>query len=60
MKQVRLTGEQIEQLAHSWKNLTRGSEEQKLIEGLFLITETPLPFLQPALANKNEPGDYLT
>ena len=59
MKKVRLTSEQIEQLTHSWKNLISGSEEQKLIEDLFLITETPQPFMQPALANKVKPGDYL-
>ena len=59
MKKVCLTSEQIEQLSHSWKNLINGSEEQKLIEDLFLITETPLPFMQPALAKKISPGDYL-
>jgi len=38
-----LTNEQIQQLLHSWKVAMRGSEEQKLIEDLFIITDTPLP-----------------
>ena len=38
-----LTNEQIQQLLHSWKIAISGSEEQKLIEDLFIITDTPLP-----------------
>ncbi len=38
-----LSSEQIRQLVNSWKNSIAGSEEQKLIEDLFLITETPMP-----------------
>lgn len=38
-----LTNEQIKQLVNSWENAPAGSQEQKLIEDLFLITETPMP-----------------
>ncbi len=38
-----LNTEQIRQLVNSWNNAQAGSEEQKLIEDLFLITETPMP-----------------
>ena len=38
-----LSKEQIKELLNSWKNAPAGSKEQKLIEGLFLITETPMP-----------------
>ena len=38
-----MTNEQIQQLLHSWKIAIRGSEEQKLIEDIFIITDTPLP-----------------
>ena len=38
-----LNEQQIRELVESWKNAPEGSEEQKLIEGLFLITETPMP-----------------
>lgn len=43
MGKAKLTEEQIRQLMESWMNAGRGSLEQKLIEDLFLITETPLP-----------------
>ncbi len=38
-----LSKEQISQLVNSWHNAPAGSQEQKLIEDLFLITETPMP-----------------
>ena len=38
-----LSKEQIRQLLISWANAPVGSQEQKLIEDLFLITETPMP-----------------
>ena len=38
-----LNAEQIRQLLNSWENAPAGSQEQKLIEDLFLITETPMP-----------------
>ncbi|MBT4484281.1 MAG: hypothetical protein HOC71_11475 [Candidatus Latescibacteria bacterium] len=38
-----LNTDQISQLVNSWNNAQAGSEEQKLIEDLFLITETPMP-----------------
>jgi hypothetical protein len=43
MHYVLLTNEQIQQLLFSWKIAMSGSEEQKLIEDLFIITDTPLP-----------------
>jgi len=43
MYQVLMTNEQIQQLLHSWKIAISGSEEQKLIEDIFIITDTPLP-----------------
>ena len=44
MYKALLTSEQIQQLINSWKDSITGSEEQKLIEDLFLITGTPMPF----------------
>ena len=38
-----LSKKQIRQLVNSWNNALAGSQEQKLIEDLFLITETPMP-----------------
>ena len=38
-----LTKEQIRQLLNSWHNASAGSQEQKLIEDLFLITDTVMP-----------------
>jgi hypothetical protein len=43
MGNASLTREQIRQLVNSWLNAPAGSQEQKLIEGLFLITGTPMP-----------------
>lgn len=43
MNDVLLSQEQIQQLLNSWKNAISGSEEQKLIEDLFIMTDTPLP-----------------
>jgi hypothetical protein len=44
MGKARLTKEQIQVLINSWKNCISGSLERKLIEDLFIITETPAPF----------------
>jgi len=48
MNRALLTSEQIQQLLNSWKDSISGSEEQKLIEDLFLITGTPMPFKSDA------------
>jgi len=39
-----LASEEIRQLIKSWENSTTGSEEQTLIEDLFLITGNQMPF----------------
>ena len=52
MNDVLLTQEQIQQLSNSWKNAISGSEEQKLIEDLFIITDTPLPSGTAALVGE--------
>lgn len=39
----KLSAEQIEQLVDAWRKNEDGSLEKKLIEDLFLITETRLP-----------------
>jgi|GEM_PF-4288095 hypothetical protein len=44
MNKALLTSDQVRQLINSWKDSISGSEEQKLIEDLFLITGTPMPF----------------
>jgi len=51
MKTVKLTKEQIMQLVESWQNAGRGSLEQRLIEDLFLITDTPCPLSAGSLNN---------
>ncbi len=43
MNKALLTSDQVRQLINSWKDSISGSEEQKLIEDLFLITGTPMP-----------------
>ncbi|MEA1996307.1 MAG: hypothetical protein U9N45_01645 [Gemmatimonadota bacterium] len=43
MKSVCMSNEQVKQLVNSWEKSPNGSMEKKLIEGLFLITETPWP-----------------
>ena len=43
MMNRKLSAEQIEQLVDAWRKNENGSLEQKLIEDLFLITETCLP-----------------
>lgn len=48
MNKALLTSEQIQHLLNSWKDSISGSEEQKLIEDLFLITGTPMPFKSDA------------
>jgi len=56
MNKALLTGEQIQQLINSWQNSISGSEEQKLIEDLFLITGTPMPFEHGISEQKAEVG----
>ena len=43
MNRVELSKEQVHQLLDSWENASSDSIEKKLIEGLFLITETITP-----------------
>ena len=43
MRKVRLSDEQIRQLVENWSLAVKGSLEQRLIEDLFLITDTPSP-----------------
>ena len=59
MKKVRMTKEQIQQLINSWKSCVTGSLEQKLIEDLFLITETPSPFKLNSPRKNIKAGDLL-
>ena len=51
MGKVELTEEQVIQLLESWQSARKGSLEQKLIEDLFLITETPLPQVRLMMQN---------
>ena len=45
MRTVELSGEQIAQLVDSWLSAEEGSVEKKLIEDLFIITDSILPKL---------------
>ncbi len=56
MNKALLTSDQVRQLINSWKDSISGSEEQKLIEDLFLITGTPMPLKSGATEQKASVG----
>ena len=56
MNKALITSEQIQKLISSWNDSISGSEEQKLIEDLFLITGTPMPFKSSRTEQNAEAG----
>ena len=59
MRKVSLDREQILELIDSWRRSGEGSLEQKLIEDLFLLTETPLPLKSASRPSEPETAEPL-